>query len=92
IREATPAQRFAALYWLICTSRRKEELDLQHGWSSRSNFALRDVIDPWFWAFGSLASFPEQPEAWNDFLEKRKAMRCDCLHRIFHQEHVIGPG
>ncbi|KIJ08675.1 hypothetical protein PAXINDRAFT_18196 [Paxillus involutus ATCC 200175] len=77
IREATPAQRFAALYWLICTSRCKEEVDLQHGLSSRSNFALRDLIDEWFREFGSVASFPEQPEAWNDFLEKRKAMGCD---------------
>ncbi|KIJ13221.1 hypothetical protein PAXINDRAFT_100814 [Paxillus involutus ATCC 200175] len=82
IREATPAQRFAALYWLICTSRCKEEVDLQHGLSSRSNFALRDLIHPWFLAFGSLASFPEQPEAWNDFLEKRKAMGCKCLRWI----------
>ncbi|KIJ13223.1 hypothetical protein PAXINDRAFT_13973 [Paxillus involutus ATCC 200175] len=80
LRKATPAQRFAALYWLICTSRRKEELDLQHGLSSRSNFALHDVVGPWFSAFGSVASFPEQPEAWNDFLEKRNAMGCDCFH------------
>ncbi|KIJ06592.1 hypothetical protein PAXINDRAFT_20221 [Paxillus involutus ATCC 200175] len=83
LREATPAQRFAALYWLICTSRCKEEVDLQHGLSSRSNFALPDLIDPWFLAFGSLASFPKQPEAWNDFLEKRKAMGCKCLRWIF---------
>ncbi|KIJ06147.1 hypothetical protein PAXINDRAFT_20648 [Paxillus involutus ATCC 200175] len=80
LREATPAQRFAALYWLICTSRRKEELDLQHGTSSRSNFALRDRIHLWFSPFGSLASFPEQVEAWNEFLEKRKAMGCHCPH------------
>ncbi|KIJ08681.1 hypothetical protein PAXINDRAFT_102491, partial [Paxillus involutus ATCC 200175] len=79
IREANPAQRFAALYWLICTSRCKEEVDLQHGLSSLSNFDLPDLIHPWFSAFGSLASFPEQPEAWNDFLEKRKAMGCKCL-------------
>ncbi|KIJ05535.1 hypothetical protein PAXINDRAFT_21220, partial [Paxillus involutus ATCC 200175] len=86
IREAIPAQRFAALFWLICTSRRKEELDLQHGLSSRSNFALRDLIHPWFLAFGSLASFPEQPEAWNDFLEKRKAIDCRSVYWIFISE------
>ncbi|KAF8834854.1 hypothetical protein BDN67DRAFT_512284 [Paxillus ammoniavirescens] len=80
LREATPAQRCAALYWLIFTSRRKEELDLQHGWSSRSNLALAELINLWFWVFGRFASFPEQPEAWNDFLEKRKAMRCHCFH------------
>ncbi|KAF8834729.1 hypothetical protein BDN67DRAFT_975802 [Paxillus ammoniavirescens] len=80
IQEATPAQRCAALYWLICTSRRKEELDLLQGWASRSNFALCGKIHQWFRSFGSAASFPEQPEAWNDFLEKRKAMGCDCFH------------
>jgi hypothetical protein len=44
LREATPAQRFAAMLWLIRTSRRKEELDFQLGSSSRSKFALRVLI------------------------------------------------
>ncbi|KIJ05163.1 hypothetical protein PAXINDRAFT_21557 [Paxillus involutus ATCC 200175] len=40
LREATPAQRVAAMYWLIQTSTRKEELDFQLGLSSRWKFSL----------------------------------------------------
>ena len=83
LREATPAQRVAAIYWLICTSKRKEEVDHQLGWSSRSNFRLDDLLWKWHadvsYLLGSFPRFPGQPEAWQKFEEKRNAMECRCL-------------
>ena len=83
LREATPAQRVAAIYWLICTSRRKEEVDEQLGWSSRSNFRLGESLWKWHgdvsYLLGSFPRFPGQPEAWQKFKEKRDAMECRCI-------------
>ncbi|KIJ07488.1 hypothetical protein PAXINDRAFT_19326 [Paxillus involutus ATCC 200175] len=82
LREATPAQRFAAIYWLICTSRRKEETDFQLGLSSRTEFGLMDLITQWYWAILMdsrwIAQFPECPTLWKEFEEKRKEMGCKC--------------
>ncbi|KAF9220216.1 hypothetical protein BS17DRAFT_350566 [Gyrodon lividus] len=83
LRAATPAQRLAAMSWLIRTSKHREELDYLLGWSSRSNFFLGDLI--WKWRedtlalLGSFPSFPEQPEAWKKFQDKREAVGCECL-------------
>ncbi|KIJ13226.1 hypothetical protein PAXINDRAFT_100817 [Paxillus involutus ATCC 200175] len=82
LQEATLAQRCAAIDWLIRTSRRKEDSDFQLGLSSRSKFGLGNLIDWWFQDTSNLrliAQFPEQPEAYKEFVEKRKAMGCKCL-------------
>ncbi|KIJ09515.1 hypothetical protein PAXINDRAFT_17388 [Paxillus involutus ATCC 200175] len=84
LQGATRAQRFAAIDWLIRTSRRKEDPDFQIGWSSQSKFGLGNLINWWFHDkpnFRSIARFPEQPEAYKEFEEKRKAMGCKCLDR-----------
>ncbi|KIJ13244.1 hypothetical protein PAXINDRAFT_170695, partial [Paxillus involutus ATCC 200175] len=84
LREATPAQRLSAMCWLILTSKRKEEMDFQLGSSFQSRFALMELINWWIGAsvtskLRSIARFPEQPEAWQEFKEKRRAMGCSCL-------------
>jgi hypothetical protein len=82
LREATPAQRVAAMYWLIQTSTRKEELDFQLGLSSRWKFSLGGLIRNWSSNTSEphlSVSFPEQPEAWKRFREKREVIGCDCL-------------
>ncbi|KIJ13222.1 hypothetical protein PAXINDRAFT_13972 [Paxillus involutus ATCC 200175] len=84
LQGATPAQRFAAIDWLVRTSRRKEDSDFQLGLSSKSKFGLGHLIYWWFHDtpnFRSIARFPEQPEAYKEFEEKRKAMGCKCLDR-----------
>ncbi|KAF8438931.1 hypothetical protein L210DRAFT_3449643, partial [Boletus edulis BED1] len=83
IRAATPAQRLAAMAWLIHTSKHGEELDYRCGWSSRSKFSLGELIRTWreemLSLFRALPSFPEQPEAWKRFVEGREGMGCTCM-------------
>ncbi|KIK75274.1 hypothetical protein PAXRUDRAFT_499042 [Paxillus rubicundulus Ve08.2h10] len=91
LREATPAQRLAAIAWLTYTSRQKEDLDFQLGKTFRSKFDLRELIFQWFYATSdlrSIAPFPEQPECWKEFEEKRRAMGCECLRDKFRRERI----
>lgn len=93
IRAATPAQRLAAMTWLVYTSKYGEELDYRCGWSSRSKFSLGELIRSWrddvSSLFGALPSFPDQPRARQKFMEQKEGMGCTCMDPQPFRELVL---
>ncbi|KIJ58610.1 hypothetical protein HYDPIDRAFT_34002 [Hydnomerulius pinastri MD-312] len=83
IRNADPAQRIAVIAWLILSSKHRDEVLLQHGFTSQQNFGLAWLIGDWhdiaYEILGLSPAFPEQPEEWKKFEEKRNAIGCKCL-------------
>ncbi|KIJ58114.1 hypothetical protein HYDPIDRAFT_119976 [Hydnomerulius pinastri MD-312] len=83
IRNADPAQRIAVIAWLILSSEHRDEMLLQHGYTSQQNFGSASLIGDWhvivYETLRLSPSFPEQPEEWKKFEEKRNAIGCKCL-------------
>ncbi|KIJ58618.1 hypothetical protein HYDPIDRAFT_119404, partial [Hydnomerulius pinastri MD-312] len=86
IRNADPAQRIAVIAWLIFSSKHTDNMFLQHGYTSHQNFRLEWLIDDWHESvraiLDSFPSFPEQPEEWKKFEEKRNAMGSNVWLRV----------
>jgi len=90
IRNATPNQRFAAIYWLTFNSNHVKDLAIELGRTPRGVFGLVDVVSDIDEIIGcSWGVFPpEDSTAWEEAATKLEEDGCTCLEQKWRERPI----
>ena len=90
IRNATPEQRVAAIYWLTWNSGRVKALAIELGCTPLGMFGPGEIVENhWTSTIRDLwGAFPENTTAWEEATKKLRENGCTCLVNTRSEAHL----